>query len=157
MSRNTSSRTRSINSTGISSLLVILVVLVSVTLSALCLVTVRQDLDRAKKLALSQQEYYAADVKATEKLDILYRLISDETVTDITEAARQYGIKASPPQRDGKTVFSWSEDIGSDSRLSCKAELSGGALEITEWKTVSNSYYETESSLPIWDGEGLPI
>ena len=125
MSRNTSSRTRSINSTGISSLLVILVVLVSVTLSALCLITVRQDLDRAKKLALSQQEYYAADVKATEKLDILYRLISDETVTDITEAARQYGIKASPPQRDGKTVFSWSEEIGSDSRLSCKAELSG--------------------------------
>lgn len=157
MSRNTSSRTRSINSTGISSLLVILVVLVSVTLSALCLVTVRQDLDRAKKLALSQQEYYAADVKATEKLDILYRLISDETVTDITEAAQQYGIKASPPQRDGKTVFSWSEDIGSDSRLSCKAELSGDTLEITEWKTVSNSYYETESSLPIWDGEGLPI
>lgn len=157
MSRNTSSRTRSINSTGISSLLVILVVLVSVTLSALCLITVRQDLDRAKKLALSQQEYYAADVKATEKLDILYRLISDETVTDITEAARQYGIKASPPQRDGKTVFSWSEDIGSDSRLSCKAELSGCTLEITEWKTVSNSYYETESSLPIWDGEGLPI
>lgn len=157
MSRNTSSRTRSINSTGISSLLVILVVLVSVTLSALCLITVRQDLDRAKKLALSQQEYYAADVKATEKLDILYRLISDETVTDITEVAQQYGIKASPPQRDGKTVFSWSEDIGSDSRLSCKAELSGGTLEITEWKTVSNSYYETESSLPIWDGEGLPI
>ena len=157
MSRNTSSRTRSINSTGISSLLVILVVLVSVTLSALCLVTVRQDLDRAKKLALSQQEYYAADVKATEKLDILYRLISDETVTDITEAAQQYGIKASPPQRDGKTVFSWSEDIGSDSRLSCKAELSGGTLEITEWKTVSNRYYETESALPIWDGEGLPI
>ena len=157
MSRNTSSRTRSINSTGISSLLVILVVLVSVTLSALCLITVRQDLDRAKKLALSQQEYYASDVKATEKLDILYRLISDETVTDITEAAQQYGIKASPPQRDGKTVFSWSEDIGSDSRLSCKAELSGDTLEITEWKTVSNSYYETESSLPIWDGEGLPI
>ena len=157
MSRNTSGRTRSINSTGISSLLVILVVLVSVTLSALCLITVRQDLDRAKKLALSQQEYYAADVKATEKLDILYRLISDETVTDITEAAQQYGIKASPPQRDGKTVFSWSEDIGSDSRLSCKAELSGGTLEITEWNTVRNSYYETESSLPIWDGEGLPI
>lgn len=157
MSRNTSSRTRSINSTGISSLLVILVVLVTVTLSALCLITVRQDLDRAKKLAFSQQEYYAADVKATEKLDILYRLISDETVTDITEAAGQYGIKASPPQRDGKTVFSWSEDIGSYSRLSCKAELSGGTLEITEWKTVSNSYYEIENSLPIWDGEGLPI
>jgi len=89
MSRNTSSRTRSINSAGISSLLVILVVLVTVTLSALCLITVRQDLDRAKKLAFSQQEYYAADVKATEKLDILYRLISDETVTDITEAAGQ--------------------------------------------------------------------
>ena len=156
MSRNTANR-KSINSIGISSLLVILVVLVSVTLSALCLITVRQDLDRAEKLAKSQKEYYDADVKATEKLDILYKLLSDETVTDITQAAEEYGIEATPPSRGGKTVFSWSEDIGTDSKLSCKAELSDGTLEVTEWKTLSDGYYETENSLPIWDGEGLPI
>lgn len=157
MSRSTERRAKSINITGISSLLLILVVLVSVTLSALCLVTVRQDLDRAEKLALSQKEYYAADVRATEKLDALYSLINDDTVTDISTAAEQYGIKASALSGDGRTVFSWSEDIGSDSRLSCKAELSGGTLEVTEWKTVSNSYYETENSLPVWDGDGLPV
>ena len=40
---------KSLNSIGLSSLLVIFVVLASVTLSVMCLITVRQDLDRAKK------------------------------------------------------------------------------------------------------------
>lgn len=39
---------KSLNSIGLSSLLVIFVVLASVTLSVMCLITVRQDLDRAK-------------------------------------------------------------------------------------------------------------
>lgn len=43
---------KSLNSIGLSSLLVIFVVLASVTLSVMCLITVRQDLDRAKKLAV---------------------------------------------------------------------------------------------------------
>ena len=49
---------KSLNSVGISSLLVIFVVLATVILSVLCLVTVRQDLDRAKKLSTEQEEYY---------------------------------------------------------------------------------------------------
>ena len=44
---------KSLNSIGLSSLLVIFVVLASVTLSVMCLITVRQDLDRAKKLAVT--------------------------------------------------------------------------------------------------------
>ena len=62
-------RRKSLNSIGLSSLLVIFVVLASVTLSVMCLITVRQDLDRAKKLAVTHEEYYSADTKATEKLD----------------------------------------------------------------------------------------
>lgn len=42
---------KSLNSVGMSSLLVIFVVLATVILSVLCLVTVRQDLDRAKSSA----------------------------------------------------------------------------------------------------------
>ena len=56
---------RALNSAGISSMLVIFVVLATVILSVLCLVTVRQDLDRAKKLSTAQEEYYAADVRAS--------------------------------------------------------------------------------------------
>ena len=47
---------KSLNSIGLSSLLVIFVVLASVTLSVMCLITVRQDLDRAKKLAVTHEE-----------------------------------------------------------------------------------------------------
>ena len=78
---------KSLNSIGLSSLLVIFVVLASVTLSVMCLITVRQDLDRAKKLAVTHEEYYSADTKATEKLDSLYLLLANDSVTDISAAA----------------------------------------------------------------------
>lgn len=160
MSRNidTGQRRKSLNSVGISSLLVIFVVLATVTLSVLCLVTVRQDLDRAKKLSITQEEYYRADTVATEKLDKLYALISDDTVVDISAAAEEQGFEVSGGGRTGNAlIFSWSEDINSGSKLVCKAEYKDGDLSVTSWKTVSNNYYEEESSLPIWNGESLPI
>lgn len=149
---------KSLNSVGISSLLVIFVVLATVILSVLCLVTVRQDLDRAKKLSTAQEEYYAADVKATERLDKLYALVNDETIIDISAAAAEQGFEVSGGGRgDQALTFSWSEDINSLSKLVCKAQYSDGTLSITGWKTVSNNYYEEENSLPIWNGESLPV
>ncbi len=149
---------KSLNSVGISSLLVIFVVLATVILSVLCLVTVRQDLDRAKKLSTAQEEYYSADVKATERLDKLYALVSDEAIIDISAAAAEQGFEVSGGGRgDQALTFSWSEDINSQSKLVCKAQYSDGTLSVTGWKTVSNNYYEEENSLPIWNGESLPV
>ena len=149
---------KSPNSVGMSSLLVIFVVLATVILSVLCLVTVRQDLDRAKKLSTAQKEYYAADVKATERLDKLYELVSDETIIDISAAATEQGFEVSGGGRgDQVLTFSWSEDINSQSKLVCKVRYSDGTLSVTGWKTVNNNYYEEENSLPIWNGESLPV
>ena len=91
---------KSLNSIGLSSLLVIFVVLASVTLSVMCLITVRQDLDRAKKLAVTHEEYYSADTKATEKLDSLYLLLANDSVTDIAAAARELGIEVTGGTRE---------------------------------------------------------
>ena len=149
---------KSLNSIGLSSLLVIFVVLASVTLSAMCLITVRQDLDRAKKLALTPEEYYSADTKATEKLDSLYLLLSDDSVTDISAAARELGIEVTGGTRENRIlIFSWSETVNSGSRLVCKAEYENEKLVITSWKIISNNYYEEENSLPVWNGESLPV
>ena len=146
---------KSLNSVGISSLLVIFVVLATVILSVLCLVTVRQDLDRAKKLSTAQEEYYAADVRATEKL---YTITSDETVIDISAAAKEQGFEVSGGGRgDQALTFSWSEDINDQSKLICKAQYNDGTLSVTGWKTVSNNYYEDENSLPIWNGDSIPV
>ena len=147
---------KSLNSVGISSLLVIFVVLATVILSVLCLVTVRQDLDRAKKLSTAQD--YAADVRATERLDKLYTITSDETVSDISAAAKEQGFEVSGGGRgDQALTFSWSEDINDQSKLICKAQYSDGTLSVTGWKTVSNNYYEDENSLPIWNGDSIPV
>ena len=121
---------KSLNSIGLSSLLVIFVVLASVTLSVMCLITVRQDLDRAKKLA----------------------------VTDISAAARELGIEVTGGTRENRILtFSWSETVNSGSRLVCKAEYENENLVITSWKIISNNYYEEENSLPVWNGESLPV
>lgn len=149
---------KSLNSIGLSSLLVIFVVLASVTLSVMCLITVRQDLDRAKKLAVTHEEYYSADTKATEKLDSLYLLLANDSVTDISAAARELGIEVTGGNRENRVLtFSWSETVNSGSRLVCKAEYENENLVITSWKILSNNYYEEENSLPVWNGESLPV
>jgi hypothetical protein len=148
-SARSENRRKSLNSIGLSSLLVIFVVLASVTLSVMCLITVRQDLDRAKKLAVTHEEYYSADTKATEKLDSLYLLLADDSVTDISAAARDLGIEV--------TGGTWSETVNSGSRLVCKAEYENENLVITSWQIISNNYYEEENSLPVWNGESLPV
>ena len=152
---------KSLNSIGLSSLLVIFVVLASVTLSVMCLITVRQDLDRAKKLAVTHEEYYSADTKATEKLDSLYLLLANDSVTDISAAARELrelGIEVTGGNRENRVLtFSWSETVNSGSRLVCKAEYENENLVITSWKIISNNYYEEENSLPVWNGESLPV
>ena len=144
---------KSLNSIGLSSLLVIFVVLASVTLSVMCLITVRQDLDRAKKLAVTHEEYYS-----TEKLDSLYLLLANDSVTDISAAARELGIEVTGGIRENRILtFSWSETVNSGSRLVCKAEYENENLVITSWKIISNNYYEEENSLPVWNGESLPV
>ena len=115
-------------------------------------------LDRAKKLSTAQEEYYAADVRATERLDKLYTITSDETVSDISAAAKEQGFEVSGGGRgDQALTFSWSEDINDQSKLICKAQYNDGTLSVTGWKTVSNNYYEDENSLPIWNGDSIPV
>ena len=103
-SARSENRRKSLNSIGLSSLLVIFVVLASITLSVMCLITVRQDLDRAKKLAVTHEEYYSADTKATEKLDRLYLLLADDNVTDISAAARELGIEVTGGTRENRIL-----------------------------------------------------
>ena len=149
---------KSLNSVGISSLLVIFVVLATVILSVLCLVTVSLDLYRLLTVSTAQEEYYAADVRATERLDKLYTITSDETVSDISAAAKEQGFEVSGGGRgDQALTFSWSEDINDQSKLICIAQFNDGSLSVTGLKTVSNNYYEDENSLPILNGDSIPV
>ena len=141
---------------GISSLILIFVVLAVAVFSVLTLLTVRQDLNSARLSCTAQEQYYAADTKATELLAKLRELCGDESVTDITAAAGELGIDAKQRGRDGTVAFSWSVSINEDSLLSCAADYSGGKLNITEWRTVNNMSYINENSLPVWNGETLP-
>lgn len=146
---------RSLAGIGISSLLIVFVCLAVIIFVVLALVTVRQDLESAKRLAAAQTDYYAADTEAVKRLDKLQSILDDITVIDIDAAASEIGFTAK--KTAGGTEFSTAVDINAGSRLCVTAAYKSGKLSVTEWRCVSSSYYVEDSSLPIWDGSTLPI
>lgn len=142
---------------GISSLIIIFVALAVAVFSVLTLLTVRQDLNSARLSCAAQEQYYAADTKATEQYAKLSVLCGDESVIDLQQAAAELGISVKRGRGENNAVvFTWSVSVNEDSSLKCSAAYSGGKLTITEWRTVNNMSYINENSLPVWNGENLP-
>ena len=53
--------------------------------------------------------------------------------------------------------FTLKQDIDKNSSILCTAELKGGRLTITGYQTINKNSYINEESLPIWDGNTLPL
>ena len=140
---------------GISSLIIIFVVLAMTIITLLNLLTVRQDLESAKIAVRSQEAYYAADTLVTEKLAMLYALCNDEQIPDKQAAATELGFESRNTGR-GEITFTLEEKADDTISVILKAVYTGGTLTVSERKTVSLKYYVNENSLPLWDGETLP-
>lgn len=141
---------------GISSLIIVFIVLALVIFTLLTLLTVRQDLDLSLKTAAAQTEYYKADTAATLRLGKLYQLAKQNT--DSAMLAFAAGNEGFNTKIGSDTVtFFWSEEIGDVARIECEAAYSHGQITVTKWHTVNNASYVNEESLPIWDGNTLPV
>ncbi len=147
---------RGVTGIGISSLIIVFVVLAVTVFSLLTLLTVRQDLDSARQSAEKQQMYYAADILVTEKLAKLKNICGDDEIFNKTAAAEELGFTVKQGGR-GVTVFSLRQEIDSSGDILLTAEYSENSLTVTEYRTVSNNYYVNDNSLPVWDGGSLPF
>ena len=141
---------------GSSTLIIIFVVLAITVFLLFTLFTVRQDLKSAQKNADSHKAYYAADVIATEKLAELYDAVADDSIFDIGEYAKEIGFEAKNTGGENYS-FTLKQDIDENSSILCTAVLRGGRLTVTEYRTINKNSYVNEDSLPIWDGNTLPL
>ncbi len=147
---------RAVTGIGVSSLIIIFVVLAVSIFSLLTLLTVRQDLKSAELSVKAQEAYYAADTIVTEKLAVLNSLLSDEEITDTAAAADEAGFESEITGR-GEVTFSLKQKIDDSGDILVKAVYSGGTLTVTRYSVISSQYYVNNDSLPVWDGETLPI
>ncbi len=141
---------------GISSLIIVFTVLALTIFTLLTLLTVRQDLELSRKTAKMQTDYYAADTAAVERLGTLKRLAAENPDGALLKFAADNEGFQSKSEGDS-IIFSWSSEINDAGRIECEAVYSEGKITVTKWHTVSNASYINEESLPIWDGNTLPV
>ncbi len=149
-------KSRSFTGIGASTLLIVFVVLAITVFLLFTFFTVRQDLTSSTKNIEAHKAYYAADVKVTEKLSELENAANDDAVPDIEAYAGELGFTLKSAGR-GEYIFTLTESIDKNSSILCTVTLKGGKLSVTSYKTINKNSYVNEDSLPIWDGETIPL
>lgn len=125
----------SIPAVGGSSLLVIFAVLALTIFAMLSLGTVQAGSRLSQSDTGAVGEYYAADCRAEE---ILAQLRSGEVPENV---AVENGI------------CYYECEINENSLLAVELRLEGDSYEILRWQVVSTVDWETDESLPVWNGK----
>ena len=115
-----------------------------------------QSLTSSAKNIEVHKAYYVADVRVTEKLAQLENAADDDAVTDIESYATELGFAVKSAGR-GEYIFTLTESIDKNSSILCTVVLKGGQLFVTSCETINKNSYINEDSLPIWDGETIPL
>lgn len=119
---------------GLSSLLVIFAVLCISVFAMLSISTVRADVRLLESSARADEQWYAADYAANE---ILARLREGE-VPD--------GVSCE------KGIYSYACPISDTRELRVEVSIDGSDFNILRWQACSSAAWETDDTLPVWNG-----
>lgn len=152
--------TKSYFNIGITSIVLIFVMLCLLTFSVLSLVSARADLKLSTKSASHTTDYYTAENEAT---DILFKVITcmDEYLSSSDESAFYTAVRNELEGTDGITFtddrhIAYSVTLGEEQCLSVELTLSYSAFEdgshyqINTWKTVSTHEWDADTTLPVF-------
>lgn len=155
----------SFSSIGITSLVLIFVMLCLLTFSVLSLVTARADLRLSQKNAERTSAYYDAENRAN---DILLSVISCiEEYKDSPDASVFYQKLRERLDGQNGILFTGADSLeyevllDKEQLLSVSLEISyetyddGSHYRILAWNTVSTHEWESDSSLPLLDKEAV--
>lgn len=120
---------------GASSLLTIFGVLCLTVFALLCLSTARYTQRLSRRTTQATLDYYAADCKAQELLNVLR---TGQEVQGIT--------------RDGD-VYAYHCPISSEQMLEVEVLVQGTDYEVLRWQAVSFADWQADERLPVWVGE----
>jgi len=122
---------------GAGSLLAIFAVLCLTVFALLSLSTVQANVRLQEASSAAVTGYYRADCQAEE---ILARLRAGELPPGVTE--------------DSRSIYHYTCPISDTQSLAVSAAVEGDTYTILRWQVVSTVQWQTEDSLPVWDGSG---
>lgn len=156
---------RSVFSIGITSVVLIFVMLCLLTFAVLSLVSARADLRLSQKSADRTSEYYDAENRATDVLfsvaDCMEKHLDGADESSFLTAVREEleGIENITFTDDSHLAYSVSQ--GEEQLLAVELTLSytpfddGNHYRIDSWKTVSTHEWNPDTELPVLDSESL--
>ena len=135
-------------SIGSASLILILVVVSTAIFAVLSLVSANSEKNLSQRSAKAVSDYYSADLAAAEKINGIIDAMGE--TGNAESALSLLGIDYRVTEKGVEIEFE--TEIDGRRTLRTKAVIEGESLEITEWKTVTKSNLNDNSSPNMWDG-----
>lgn len=135
-----SKRNRSVLSVGISSILMVFVVLCLITFAVLALSSAKADLKYSEQTAERTKQYYEAEMRANQQLVEIDAQLQEQYNKDSMEVGKR---------------ITFSETINDTSLLEVELEVldpkeaDGQRYRIERWQSVSSENWEPDMSLPV--------
>lgn len=143
---------------GLSSLILIFIVLCLSTFGLLSLSSARGDLKLAERGAEAVKAYYEADSKGQqwlEKTDALLMRMEGKSL------AEKYAALAAEPgnvydEAAGCIFTDIPMEKGQSLRIEAVLIEGSGGYEIRAWYVYDSGEYDIDDAMPVWDGKGEP-
>ncbi len=129
---------------GSVSLILIFCVLCLTIFSLLTLSFARSESALTQKLADSVQNYYAADMKATQALAELEQALSSGEQPAIAS-----GLEMNYSQTDQGLLVSFLSHIDRQRSIAITAVYIGGSFDILRWQETENAYWSPDNTIPV--------
>lgn len=150
---------------GITSIVLIFVLLCLLTFSVLSLVSAKADYNLSQKSAQRTTDYYEAENEAS---DILHSIVDCLNTQAETADAEQFFVNVRSQLEEMDLVsfqddrhLSYSVPLGDSQSLSVSLTISdipyedGNLYQIDSWKTVSSRQWNPDTSLPVLDADHM--
>ncbi len=144
---------KSVVSIGIVSLITFFTVLLLVTFSVLIIVGARSDAQLSKQAAAAVTNYYIADGKAEQRLEMIHNTYLEEQATgDLTPALKAIGVNVVETTAEG-VVVDYTISIDTNRELYCKIFIPADAPENMvrqNWQTTIVQGLVITDEQPLW-------
>lgn len=157
------SRKRGFPGSGLSTLLLVFVILCLIIFSVLSLSTAKADLEMSQKVADRTQDYYQAQSKASERLKEIDAALAkqyNENKENYLEAAREAlkkeaGLTVTEKEGGNRLFCVYTESVNETQQLRVELEIespeeeAGTYVRILGWENVQIMEWDAETGLPV--------
>lgn len=151
--------------TGLSTLLLVFVMLCLIVFAVLSLTTARSDLQMSQKIAERTQDYYAAQSKAYARIKTIDGILTsqyNEKKEKFTETVYQRLLQeedVTVTRKGEEVVCSFEQPIDDTQQIQVELTITApekegeACYQITKWESVQIQEWNADTGLPVWKQE----